>query len=93
MPVLGHKLPEAIYTARKFRNAYKSKLNSRKRQADPDEPIISVDELPVKKRGRPLLQGIYDSQVQDLYDSLTNGLKLTLAKDEYIKTPMVSVLL
>lgn len=59
--LLGHPVPES--TARKFRNLYRTELETnRKRHA---ESLPSISELPPKKRGRPLLIGDFDSPVQD----------------------------
>ena len=61
--LLGHDLPEP--TARKFKNAYVNELERRKREVPTDQCIAPVDELPPRKRGRPLLLGEYDELVQN----------------------------
>ena len=58
---LGHSVPES--TARKFRDLYRKELeSSRKRSA---EALPTITELPPMKRGRPLLIGDFDGQVQE----------------------------
>ena len=57
--VCGHKIPES--TARKFRDACLVEL---KRQASTLSCLVSVNILPTKARGRPLLLGDLDQFVQ-----------------------------
>lgn len=61
--LLGHPVPES--TARKFRNLYRTELETnRKRHA---ESLPSISELPPKKRGRPLLIGDLIAQFRTTY--------------------------
>ena len=62
-PLLEHDLPEP--TTRKFKNAYVNEVEKQKREVSTDQGIAPVDELPPRKRGKPLLLGEYDELVQD----------------------------
>ena len=59
---LNHRVPES--TARKFRDLYVRELERQRINGSPSA-ISSVLDLPVKIRGRPLMLGDFDAQVQE----------------------------